>query len=111
MLPVSIERLLMLAVRALPFWRGRWRLHDLVVRHVVPSSDIRPATSPGRPLTLRLDDRVQRNIYEGVYEPTETDAVRHYLRRGMTVVDVGAHIGYYTALAATRVGPTGQVFA
>ena len=111
MLPVSIERLLMRGVRTLPFWRGRWRLHNIVDRHVVPSSGIRRVAIHGCPLTLRLDDRVQRDMYEGVYEPTETEAVRRYLRRGMTVVDVGAHIGYYTALAATRVGPTGRVFA
>ena len=29
----------------------------------------------------------------------------------MTVVDIGAHIGYFTRLAANRVGPTGHVYA
>jgi FkbM family methyltransferase len=29
----------------------------------------------------------------------------------MVVVDVGAHVGYYTLLAAKQVGPTGKVYA
>ena len=37
--------------------------------------------------------------------------IRNLLRPGMTFVDVGANVGYYTALAARRVGPSGSVFA
>lgn len=33
------------------------------------------------------------------------------LREGMTVFDVGAHVGYYTLMAAQKVGPRGHVFA
>jgi FkbM family methyltransferase len=33
------------------------------------------------------------------------------LEPDMTVVDVGAHIGYFSLLAAKRVGPTGRVYA
>jgi FkbM family methyltransferase len=33
------------------------------------------------------------------------------LRPGMTIVDVGAHIGFYTLLAASKVAPNGRVFA
>lgn len=33
------------------------------------------------------------------------------LRPGMTVVDVGAHIGYYSVLAAKKVGKSGRVHA
>lgn len=34
-----------------------------------------------------------------------------HIRPGMTVLDVGAHIGVYTTLAARRVGPAGHVVA
>src|SRR5439155_7985445 len=34
-----------------------------------------------------------------------------FLRPGMVAVDCGAHIGEYTVLFASRVGPTGQVHA
>jgi FkbM family methyltransferase len=33
------------------------------------------------------------------------------VRPGMTVVDIGAHIGYYTRILSELVGPTGQVLA
>ena len=47
----------------------------------------------------------------GVYEPRETALVHRLLKPGMTFVDVGAHIGYYTTMAAELVGPTGRVYA
>lgn len=45
------------------------------------------------------------------FDPLTTCRLRRFLQRGMVVVDVGAHIGYYTALAAACVGPRGRVFA
>jgi FkbM family methyltransferase len=39
----------------------------------------------------------------------EMSFLRHYLRPGDGFVDVGANIGVYTILAASRVGPTGRV--
>lgn len=47
----------------------------------------------------------------GTYEPFKTEAIERVLRPGNAVVDVGAHVGYYAALAAKRVGPTGMVVA
>jgi FkbM family methyltransferase len=45
------------------------------------------------------------------YEPRESAFVRRVLRPGMTVVDVGANLGYYALLAGRAVGPTGRVLA
>src|SRR6266481_6347719 len=36
---------------------------------------------------------------------------RRFLRPGMVVLDIGAHNGFYTMLAARRVGNSGQVIA
>jgi FkbM family methyltransferase len=47
----------------------------------------------------------------GIYEPLTTTLVRREVREGHTVLDVGAHIGYYTLLFARQVGPRGRVFA
>ena len=47
----------------------------------------------------------------GDYEPGTTRVFLGLLRPGMTVVDVGANIGYYTLLAAGAVGQAGMVFA
>lgn len=70
-------------------------------------------TVRGVELTLNPDDReLSATLWrEGIWEPTETDAMLEALRPGDTFVDVGANIGYYTMLAAQRVGPEGRVFA
>jgi len=57
----------------------------------------------------KLDSlRLSKN---GTYEPMETACVKLLLKPGQTFVDIGAHIGYYTLLAAEIVGPKGRVFA
>jgi FkbM family methyltransferase len=45
------------------------------------------------------------------YEPGATQAVLRLLEPGGVFVDVGANAGYYTVLAALRVGPGGRVFS
>ncbi len=45
------------------------------------------------------------------YEKDTTDLFKNIVKPGMAIVDVGAHIGYFTRLFAERVGPEGRVFA
>lgn len=45
------------------------------------------------------------------YEASTVALLRRLLRPGMTVVDVGAHVGYYTRLFSRLVGATGAVYA
>lgn len=45
------------------------------------------------------------------YEPATTRLFHRLLRPGMTVVDIGAHGGYFSLIAASHVGPTGKVYA
>ena len=47
----------------------------------------------------------------GVYEKAETKFFQTACHSGMTFLDVGANIGYYTALATRAVGPNGKVIA
>lgn len=49
--------------------------------------------------------------YAFEYEPETCEVFRRLTSPGMTVVDVGAHIGYYTLLAARLVGAGGKVYA
>lgn len=50
-------------------------------------------------------------LYRRTYQPEIAVAMRRHLRKGSTFVDVGANLGYFTALGAELVGPTGHVFA
>lgn len=50
-------------------------------------------------------------IAGGTFEPFEVDLFRRAVGPGMTVLDIGANIGYYTLLAGKLVGPTGKVYA
>jgi FkbM family methyltransferase len=50
-------------------------------------------------------------LSRGRWEELETRIFSSFLKEGMTIVDVGAHIGYYTLLAARLVGSKGHVFA
>jgi hypothetical protein len=52
-----------------------------------------------------------RNFATGLYEADVTQTVFSQLAKGMTFVDLGASIGYYTLLASRLVGTTGHVFA
>ena len=45
------------------------------------------------------------------WEVDVAEFLRRRLAPGMTVVDVGAHVGYFSVLASGIVGPSGRVFA
>lgn len=47
----------------------------------------------------------------GVYELSTTFVIERLVRPGMVVVDVGANIGYFSLLAARKVGSQGKVYA
>jgi len=50
-------------------------------------------------------------VLQDQYEPEVRGLLVSIIRPGMVVLDVGAHIGHYTLLAARLVGPSGHVYA
>ena len=52
-----------------------------------------------------------RSFAYGTWEPEVSLAAASAVKQGMTVIDVGAHIGYHTLLFAKCVGPSGHVFS
>jgi FkbM family methyltransferase len=52
-----------------------------------------------------------RLLLNGVWEPVATDLVKDEVSEGDVVLDIGAHIGYYTLIFAKLVGRSGRVFA
>jgi FkbM family methyltransferase len=50
-------------------------------------------------------------ICDGFWEMWHTEVMARLLKPGMTAVDIGANLGYFTLLMADLVGPTGRVHA
>lgn len=47
----------------------------------------------------------------GSYEPEVVDIFKKHIKKGDTVLDIGAYIGYHTLIMAKLVGEEGKVFA
>lgn len=61
---------------------------------------------------MDLNELIDSSIYyKGYFERDTTLAINKLCKSGMTVVDIGANIGYYTLLLAKLVGPMGKVIA
>ena len=50
-------------------------------------------------------------VLDGYWEPAITEIFLREIKEGMTVIDIGAHIGYYTLLACSLVGSRGKVIS
>jgi FkbM family methyltransferase len=105
-LRVNLRKFIIDAVRPVRF-RGKYRVINLFA----PNQGMVTADVFGARFELDLSDWMERHIYCGSFELPETALLLDYLKPGMTVIDAGANVGYYTALAAKCVGPEGLVFA
>ncbi len=81
---------------------------NAVIRALLPAQlqyhGLRLALNPKDPV-------VSGALTFGLYETGEVKFFERILQPGLTVVDVGANIGLYTALAARAVGESGRVIA
>jgi len=50
-------------------------------------------------------------LLDGYWEMWTTEAMLRFIRPGMTAVDIGANLGYFTMVMADLVGPGGRVVA
>lgn len=78
----------------------RWRFGDLVEAQ----GNLIEVDPRDRAVGARLRRR-------GIWSEAETALCRLRVRPGMTVLDIGANLGYFTLLLSDLVGPRGQVFA
>lgn len=67
---------------------------------------------PGLWMQLNMRDLVQQTILlEGAWDPALSKFIEATLSPGDVFVDVGAHVGYFTLLAARRVAASGAVLS
>ncbi len=106
----------------MPKWRQtlrKFRFYLLNPRHVIwwlrnrlAGKVLLPVNIHGNIRWLAANDFVGRHAYLGEYfENAEQGFLQLFLKEGMTFLDIGAHHGLYTLLAAKKVGPTGKVIA
>lgn len=62
-------------------------------------------TMPDDPFWFRFE------LLTGRHEPETGLQLRRLIKPGMTVLDIGAHVGYYTRMASDIVGENGRVIA
>lgn len=121
------------------FWRKTaWRLYDALTRRamLVPGVPLlvrksqlgqrldwlfrqaitarlpdNPMVTQGLTLHWDLSSGLVAEMAIGEYESATRLWLERFLGPGMTMVDLGAHIGYFSLIAVRRVGPSGSVYA
>lgn len=83
--------------------------HRLLNRIPRPQSDIAVCSGALQGYRMSVDWERFRSFVYGTWEPNVVQAVTSAVKPGMSIVDVGAHIGYYTLLFAKCAGPAGHV--
>lgn len=80
---------------------------------LIPSSkqDVDATLPNGAKLRMPPGYRDTRTVVTGLFQSDETRLLERLTRPGMTFLDVGAYVGYFTILASGWVGPAGHVYA
>ena len=103
LLPI-VQRVLALA----PI-RGKGRLADLLLRGGAAEVTCHPLA--GVTIHLNPQQRIERLMWAGAYEPDLVRMLKSFLKPGMVFLDLGANVGYFSAISAALVGVHGRVFA
>jgi FkbM family methyltransferase len=91
-------------------FRGKVRLTNWmggIASRFTSDADCHPVK--GARVIVSLNDRIGRMMWMGCYELGLVALLSKILRPGMTFVDVGAQVGYFSIMAAALVGPAGGV--
>lgn len=96
-----------------PVHRGKDRLRTTLAPWIRPRTAAIATSVPyGQRLRVFTDEYVSDQIYYyGCFERELVTMLTEALEPGMVFLDIGAHVGLYTVIAASRVGPTGRVYA
>ena len=90
--------------------RGKGRIAEQLLRRT-KNEALTCHPLRGLKVQLRRSQRIERLMWAGVYEREVVTFLKRTIRPSMTVIDVGANIGYLSAIAAQLVGVGGEVHA
>lgn len=81
--------------------------------NLIPASkqDVSAILPSGAKLWMPPGYRDTRTVVTGLFQIDETRLLERLTEPGMTFLDVGAYVGYFTVLASGWVGPAGRVYA
>ena len=83
-------------------------LHEFVKRLFSPIR-VRIKGGPLRGARWILSTGV--NFITGAYEPEKTRCIVGTTEEGMAILDIGAHVGYFSLIMSRRAGPRGEIHA
>lgn len=89
------------------------RLLRPVVNHLVPGGAVPVVIrfGAGQGIHLLIYPREEKYYWTGTHEIPVQEALLHVLQPGMIFWDIGAHIGFFSLIAARAVGSLGQVYS
>ena len=99
---------LQLVLERLPV-RGKGRLADAVLSNM--SGELVCHPLPGVTVSVRANQQIERWMWAGAYEKELVSLLKKRLKPGMTFLDLGANIGYFSVIAAALVKDKGHVHA
>jgi FkbM family methyltransferase len=85
--------------------------HNLLNHVPSPKSQVYECQGALAGYRMSIDWNRFRSFVYGTWEPEVLRVVTNTVKPDMTVIDIGAHIGYYTLLFAKCVGPNGRIIA
>lgn len=89
--------------------RGKGRLADAVLSNINGEFECHPL--PGVTVSVRANQQIERWMWAGAYEKELVSLLKKTLKPGMTFLDLGANIGYFSVIAAALVKHKGHVHA
>lgn len=89
---------------------GRYHLVKKTLRIIQNSLRSDCVIVQGNTMYLDKNDSLSLAV-NNVYSEFEMDVIRNRIKKGDSVLDIGAHIGYFTLIFAESVGNDGKVFA
>lgn len=113
-MPTLRQRVVSSVVRTYPFYSGCGRVanHPWVAALAGASKEEAWARVPGGQVLAPLDDLMGRAAYyAGEHDRKITWICRKLIRKGDTVLDIGANLGMVTVYMASLVGSSGAVHA